>query len=291
MKYLNLVLQLAVALLPSRLKVPLYRILFGYEIGRGVRIGLSPIVGVRHLKVGDGTKIGWFNVFYHVDQVKIGRQVKIGFLNCFRGGRAIKIGDYSSILRLNTINAIIDGDFISSIEPTLELGAGSVVTTGHWLDFSAGIRIGDHVIVGGRNSSLWTHNRQIGKPITLASHTYLGSEVRLAPGVTVAPFCVVALGSVLSGRFDMARSLIGGNPARIIRTLSEPDLFLVTRKTRRDIPDDFELAFLPEDLHILARHNNRIVVNPAVNHDQDSTSIDHDAVVASMVSSSVGDTV
>ncbi len=291
MKYPIFALQLAIALLPSLLKVPLYRLLFGYEIGRGVRIGLSPIVGVGHLRIGDGTKIGWLNVFYRVDQIVLGRQVKIGFLNCFRGGRSIKIGDYSSILRMNTLNAIIDGDFISSIDPRLELGAGSVVTTGHWLDFSAGIRIGDHVIVGGRNSSLWTHNRQIGKPISLASHTYLGSEVRLAPGVTVAPFCVVALGSVLSGRFEMARSLIGGNPARIVRMLSEPDLFLVTRKTRRDIPDDYDLAFLPEDLHILARHNNRIVVNPAGNDDQDSTSIDHHAVVASMVSSSVGDTV
>ena len=117
MKYLILVLELAITLLPSRLKVPLYRILFGYRIGQGVRIGLSPIVGVRHLKIGDGTKIGWLNVFYHVDQVTIGREVKIGFLNCFRGGRSIKIGDYSSILRMNTINAIIDGDFISSIEP------------------------------------------------------------------------------------------------------------------------------------------------------------------------------
>ena len=285
------ILHVVIALLPSMLKIPLYRVLFGYKIGRGVRIGLSPIIGVRHLTIGDGTRIGWFNVFFRVDQIVLGRQVKIGFLNCFRGGRLIRIGDYSSILRMNTLNAIIDGDFISSIDPTLELGAGSVMTTGHWLDYSAGIRIGDHVIVGGRNSSLWTHNRQIGKPIALASHTYLGSEVRLAPGVSVAPFCVVALGSVLSGRFEMARSLIGGNPARIVRMLSEPDLFLVTRKTRRDIPDEFELEFLPEDLHVLARRNNRIVVNPSWQDDQDSTSVDHEVVVTTTVSSSVGDNV
>lgn len=158
------ILHVVIALLPSMLKIPLYRVLFGYKIGRGVRIGLSPIIGVRHLTIGDGTRIGWFNVFFRVDQIVLGRQVKIGFLNCFRGGRLIRIGDYSSILRMNTLNAIIDGDFISSIDPTLELGAGSVVTTGHWLDYSAGIRIGDHVIVGGRNSSLWTHNRQIGRP-------------------------------------------------------------------------------------------------------------------------------
>jgi len=284
-------LQLVIAILPSWLKLPIYRAFFGYEIGRGVRIGFSPIVGVRRLSIGDGTRIGWFNLFYRVDQVVIGRQVSVGFLNCFRGGQSIRIGDYCSILRMNTVNAIIDGDFISSIEPTLEIGAGAVITTGHWLDFSAGIRMGDHVILGGRNSSLWTHNRQIGKPISLASHTYLGSEVRLAPGVAVAPFCVVALGSVLSGRFDLPRSLIGGNPARVVRSLSDLDMFLVTRKTRRDIPDEFELECLPEDLHIVASHNNRIAVSAAWNGDRGSESVLRDPLATPVASQPVGEAV
>lgn len=265
MRHLWMALQIAIAMLPCWLKLPIYRSCFGYEIGRRVRIGFSPIVGVRRLRIGEGTRIGWFNVFYHIEEVVIGRRVTVGFLNCFRGGRLIRIGDYCSILRLNTMNAIIDGDFIAPIDPTLEIGAGAVVTTGHWLDFSAGIRIGDHVIVGGRNSSLWTHNRQIGKPISLASHTYMGSEVRLAPGVTVAPFCVVALGSVLSGRFELPRCLIGGNPGRVVRTLSQRDLFLVTRKTRRDIPDEFELYFLPEDLRLVADRSN----SPTASRSQD----------------------
>jgi acetyltransferase-like isoleucine patch superfamily enzyme len=291
MRHMIVGLQLVIAILPSWLKLPIYRAFFGYEIGRGVRIGFSPIVGVRRLSIGDGTRIGWFNLFYRVDQVVIGRQVSIGFLNCFRGGQSIRIGDYCSILRMNTINAIIDGDFISSIEQTLEIGAGAVITTGHWLDFSAGIRMGDHVILGGRNSSLWTHNRQIGKPISLASHTYLGSEVRLAPGVTVAPFCVVALGSVLSGRFDLPRSLVGGNPARVVRSLSDLDMFLVTRKTRRDIPDEFELEFLPEDLHIVAGYNNRIAVSAAWNGDRSSESVHRESMTAPVASRPVGEAV
>jgi acetyltransferase-like isoleucine patch superfamily enzyme len=292
MKHLSIVLQLMIAILPSCLKLPIYRALFGYEIGRGVRIGFSPIVGVRRLRIGDGTRIGWFNLFYRVDQVVIGRQVRVGFLNGFRGGKSIRIGDYCSILRMNTVNAIIDGDFIShSIEPTLEIGAGAVITTGHWLDFSAGIRMGDHVILGGRNSSLWTHNRQIGRPISLASHTYLGSEVRLAPGVAVAPFCVVALGSVLSGRFDAPRSLIGGNPAQVVRSLSERDMFLVTRKTRRDIPDEFELECLPEDLHVVACRNNRIAVGAGRIGDRMSEGVLRDPLATPAASQPFGEAV
>jgi acetyltransferase-like isoleucine patch superfamily enzyme len=288
MKHMIYALQLVIALLPSLLKVPLYRALFGYEIGRRVRIGFSPIVGVRHLRIGDGTRIGWFNLFYRVGQVEIGRRVSVGFLNCFRGGNSIRIGDYCSILRMNTMNAIIGGDFISPIEPTLEIGAGAVITTGHWLDFSAGIRMGDHVILGGRNSSLWTHNRQIGKPISLASHTYLGSEVRLAPGVSVAPFCVVALGSVLSGRFDRPRSLIGGNPARVVRKLREPDLFLVTRKTRRDIPDQFELEFLPDDLRVVASRSNGMAACAAWDQTQPASSEDAAPAIVSLPDRTTG---
>jgi acetyltransferase-like isoleucine patch superfamily enzyme len=286
MKQFVCALQVAIAVLPSWLKIPLYRVFFGYEIGRGVRIGFSPIVGVRRLSIGDGTRVGWFNVFYRVEQVVIGRQVKVGFLNCFRGGQSIRIGDYCSILRMNTMNAIINGDFISPIEPTLEIGAGAVITTAHWLDFSAGIRMGDHVILGGRNSSLWTHNRQIGKPISVASHTYLGSEVRLAPGVTVAPFCVVALGSVLSGRFDLPRSLIGGNPGRVVRALSQGDLFLVTRKTRRDIPDEFEMKCLPDDLRVVACHSNDMASSSSWGGDQEWFSDDRMHPVSALTQTS-----
>ncbi len=60
--------------------------------------------------------------------------------------------------------------------------------------------------------------------------------------------CIVALGSVLVGRLEPARSLIGGNPAVVLRPLKERDLYLVCRKTRTDIPDDLVRTDLPNDL-------------------------------------------
>ena len=103
-------------------------------------------------------------------------------------------------------------------------------------------------MIGGRHSSFWTHNRRRGRPIAVGRHTYLGSEVRVAPGVEVAPFCVVALGSVLTGRYDEPLRLIGGNPATALRPLGPRDLELVTDKTRADIPDAVASADLPDDL-------------------------------------------
>jgi acetyltransferase-like isoleucine patch superfamily enzyme len=234
---LKIALGLALALLPSWLKVPLYRLLFGYRIGKGVQIGFSLFSGVNRCQIADHVLIGSGNVFYRLGELSIGDHVRIGYLNLFRGGERICIGSYASILRQNVFNSIIDRDFIHPVESVLELGAGASISSGHWLDFSAGLKIGDHTIIGGRNSSFWTHNRQRGRPITIGCHCYLGSEIRVAPGVEVAPSCIVALGAVLTGRYQPARTLIGGNPAVIVRSLEERDLFLVTRKTRPDIPD------------------------------------------------------
>lgn len=248
MRSLRLIFAMGIAALPWFLKNPLYRWLFGYRIGRGVRIGFSPFLGVRRCTIGDYTRIGSLNLFYQIEDLQLGERVQIGFLNVFRGGKRIGLGSYVSILRMNVFNAIVEGDFVNLVESVLEIGTGVFIATGHWLDFSAGIRVGDHCIIGGRHSSFWTHNRQRGRAITLGCHIYLGSEVRFAPGVDVPPYCIVALGSVLGGQFSQPRMLIGGNPARVVRGLEDADFYLVIRKTRSDIPDDVALAHLPKDL-------------------------------------------
>jgi acetyltransferase-like isoleucine patch superfamily enzyme len=245
--------------LPSWLKIPLYRHLFRYQIGRGVRIGLSPLVGVRRCQIGDHTRIGHFNLFYCIGQLEIGSQVRIGFLNLFRGGDRLTLGDYVTILRRNVFNSILEPDMLQPVEPVLDFGPGVFVASGHWLDFTDRITVGAHTIIGGRNSSFWTHNRQLGHGIRLGCHCYLGSEVRAAPGVDLPSFCIVALGSVLMGRIGGERSLIGGNPAGVLRPLQPRDLILFARKTRTDIPDAVAQAFLPEDL---ARLVNPSKANP-----------------------------
>lgn len=245
---LNFAFGLLLALLPSFVKVPLYRRLFGYRIGKDVHIGFSPFVGVGSCEIGDHVRIGHLNLFYQGEDMKIGASSHVGFLNLFRGGRQIKIGRYVSILRQNTFNSILERDFIEPADAVLELGDGVFIAAGHWLDFSHHIIVGAHSILGGRNSSLWTHNRQRARAIEIGAHCYLGSEIRIAPGVKVAPFSVVSLGSVLTGEIESSRVLIGGNPASVIRTLTARDLFLVVRKTRNDIPAALAFSDVPSDI-------------------------------------------
>jgi acetyltransferase-like isoleucine patch superfamily enzyme len=226
-----------VALLPSFLKRPCYRLCFGYRIGKGVRIGLS-LIDARECEIDDEVRIGHLNVVIGVKKLTIGDHVRIGHLNILRGGDEVRLGRYAEIIRMNEINSIPEPDVVNPIDPRFILGEGSVVTTGHKIDFTDRVEIGRRTILGGRNSSLWTHNRQRTRPIDIGSFTYIGSEIRVAPGGSIPSRCIVGIGAVITGQLKEENFLIGGVPAKPIKQLSEEDTFLIEQKTRKDLPED-----------------------------------------------------
>src|SRR6476660_2508646 len=226
-----------IAILPSFLKRPLYRLCYGYKIGKRVRIGLS-VINVGSCTIDDDVCIGHFNVITRVEKLTIGDHARIGHLNIIRGGAEVSLGRYSEIIRLNEINSIPDPDVVNEIDPVFILGDGSIVTTGHKIDFTDRVEIGRRVILGGRNSSLWTHNRQRTLPITIGELVYIGSEIRMAPGSALPPRCIVGIGSVVTSQLDESRKLIVGVPAKAVKDLTEEDEFLIERKTRLDLPDN-----------------------------------------------------
>jgi carbonic anhydrase/acetyltransferase-like protein (isoleucine patch superfamily) len=238
---LRLALLAAVAILPGFLKKPLYRSLFGYRIGRGVRIGLV-LLDAREVDLGEGTEIGHLNLVVRVGRLATGKRARIGSLNIVRGGEEVRLGDYAEVMRLNVLNAIPDHDCTTSPVSRLEIGAGAVIVSGHRVDFTDRVTIGRNVILGGRSSSLWTHNRQQTAPIVIGDFCYIGSEVRMAPGARLPERCILALGSVLTGAIETSGSLVGGVPAKVIRPLTAEDDVLIHRKARMDAPDDLYTA-------------------------------------------------
>lgn len=227
------------ALLPSRITVLMYRHLFGYRVGRGVRIGVS-IVHAQDCEIGASTVIGHGNLVYRVRRLALGDHVRVGHLNVIRGGDEVCLGRYAELLRQNQLNSIPDADVDDDgrAVPRLFIGAGCVITTGHKIDFTDRVELGRRVIVGGRNSSLWTHSRQRTAPVTVGDLAYLGSEVRMAPGSAVPAHSIVGIGAVVADHLDDEGWLFGGVPARAIKPLDERDRRLIERKTRADLPDD-----------------------------------------------------
>jgi acetyltransferase-like isoleucine patch superfamily enzyme len=237
MMRLRLLMLAVVALLPSFLKRPLYRLFFGYRIGKRVHIGLS-IIDAKECTIEDDVCIGSLNIFIGIKKLSLGDHVRIGHLNIIRGGDEVRLARYSELIRMNEINSIPDPDVVNPVEPRFLLGAGSIITTGHKIDFTDRVEIGDRTILGGRNSSLWTHNRQRTRPIEIGSLAYIGSEIRIAPGGSIPSRCIVGIGSVITKQLKGEHCLIAGVPARVIKELTEEDKFLIERKTRPDLPED-----------------------------------------------------
>ena len=226
-----------ISFLPSAVAKPLLRVFFGYRIGKGVRLGFS-IIDAKDCEIGDYVSIGHLNIFTGIAKLSLGEHSRIGALNIFRGGEEISIGRYCDILRLNEINSIPEPDASNELDPRFLMGDGAMIGASHKIDFTDRVEFGKCVILGGRNSSVWTHNRQMTKPVLIGERTYLGSEIRVAPGSEIASRCIVGMGAVISGKFDSEYKLIGGVPAKEIKDLDIDGRILTERKTRNDLPDD-----------------------------------------------------
>lgn len=225
-----------IGLLPGAAKRLLYRLCFGYRIGPRVRIGLV-LLDAAEVDLGEGTEVGHFNLILRVGRLQTGPHARVGSFNIIRGGDRVYLAEYSTVMRFNVLNAIPDHDCTTEPTSVLELGPGAIVVSGHRIDFTDRVTLGRNVIVGGRNSSLWTHNRQETAAITIGDFCYLGSEIRIAPGGRLPRECILALGSVLAGEITEPRTLVAGVPAKVMRPLTESDLARIRRKTRPDIPD------------------------------------------------------
>src|SRR4030095_14002511 len=100
----RLLMLAGVALLPSFLKRPTYRLFFGYRIGKKVRIGLT-IIDAGTCEISDDVQIGHLNLLIGIRSLQLGDHVRIGHLNIIRGGDEVSLGRYAELLRLNEINS------------------------------------------------------------------------------------------------------------------------------------------------------------------------------------------
>jgi acetyltransferase-like isoleucine patch superfamily enzyme len=225
----------ALALAPSAIKLPIYRRLFGFDIAKDARIGVS-VLDVDRLSVGPGARIGHLNVLTRSKRVVLERGALVDYGNIIRGGDEVVLDRWATVFRFNVLNSIPDAELDAPADPRLYLGPGAYVVSGHRLDFTDRITIGANTIVAGRNSSLWTHNRQETNPISIGEYCYLGSEVRLAPGAKLGPYAILGLGAVLAGTADGERVHVGV-PARPLRAIRDDERRKLQKKTRRDIPD------------------------------------------------------
>ena len=62
--------------------------------------------------------------------------------------------------------------------------------------------------------------------VTIGDHTWIGASVVIMPKVTLGNYCVVAANSFVNQSFP-DYSIIGGTPAKLIRTLTQEEIALL----------------------------------------------------------------
>ena len=145
-----------------------------------------------------------------INNVNIGSNVKIAKRCSIFGGpdNILQIGENSYL----GMNAIING-------------------------FAASITIGKHVSIAqnvnimadsGPNASVKMQQLfQLQKaPVTIGNHCWIGASAIIMPAVQLGDYCIVAANSYVNNSFP-AYSIIGGTPAKLIRTLSPTEVNLL----------------------------------------------------------------
>ena len=175
----------------SSLKVFLLSKLFGYSIGRNVKIGKSMLC-CKKVTIGDNVYIANRNII-NCNELVIGFNTSIHSGNTIQGGGNFSIGNNSRIIN------------------------------NHHFDLWNNIELGNNTWVAGKNSQFWTHGSIYTKngtkdlSIIIKNDIYIGSSSLISPGVFIESINLIGLGSVVSGVFPESNTIIAGNQAKVIK--------------------------------------------------------------------------
>ena len=196
---LKLVLAALICIVPiNALRVLGYRLL-GYKISG--HIGFGTVIAVSEARI-ERCKIGLFNLFIGPMKVAIGTSASIGDRNIFSCGFWTTQGQYR------------DKNYARS----LRISTNALITSGHYFDVAGSFVLGNSSWIAGVGSQFWTHGAGVtDRNICIGSDCYLSSAVRFAPGSSIGDNVIVAMGSVVTKKFDLSKVMIGGVPATVLK--------------------------------------------------------------------------
>lgn len=194
-------MSLLISLLPFNAgKILLHRAINGYHISLSARIGFGAVLAV--------------------DKADIAKANVLRF-NRFEGPFELTIEDGAVIRPSNRFMCLFGATKKDSNGNPLypnrrcRIGTRAHITERHYIDTTGGFELGSNSWIGGYDSQFWTHGIK-NRPVVIGDNCYISSAARFAPGAEIGNNVLVALGSVVTRKFE-SHVMIGGVPAKIIR--------------------------------------------------------------------------
>jgi acetyltransferase-like isoleucine patch superfamily enzyme len=195
----KIILAAIISIVPiNALRVLGYRLL-GYKLSG--HIGFGTVIAVSEARI-EKCKIGPFNLFIGPMKVEIHEGASIRDHNTFACGLWTMQEQYR------------DKNYARS----LQIGTNTLITSRHHFDVAGSFVLGDGSWIAGIGSQFWTHGAGVtDRDIRIGRDCYIGSAVRFAPGSVMGDNVIVAMGSVVTKKFDVNKAMIGGVPASVLK--------------------------------------------------------------------------
>ena len=198
-------------LLPWELRRRFLESQFGYSIHPTSRIGLSWICPQR-LVMEEHARIGHLTVCKNIDLLHLDEHALIGPLNWITGfpsGHARHFAHQPER------------------RPELIVERHAGISSRHFIDCTARVRLGAFSTLAGYRSQLITHSidlaagRQSSEPIEIGEYCFVGTEVVVLGGSNLPHHSVLGAKSLLNKKWEEPYQLYGGVPAKPLRQLPE----------------------------------------------------------------------
>lgn len=219
----------------SKIRIFLYRYLLGYRISWRTKLGMFPILIGRKITIQKNVTLGSFvqiidckTCFIH-ENAKIFRFAKIGGLELFSLGKNSIIGVKTTIFsrfRDRAVNGIINGG-------RFVCGNDCVITKQHTFDVLGNILIKGNVVIGGQDTSMYTHSYDCFRNISygdivIRKNVYIGAKSTILAGCTVGDNVVIAANSLVCKSIK-ASGVYGGVPVRLLSDNPRRKNFLIRK--------------------------------------------------------------
>ncbi|GGF31859.1 hypothetical protein GCM10011339_20090 [Echinicola rosea] len=107
----------------------------------------------------------------------------------------------------------------------LKIGDGVSINENCLIDFSGNVDIGDKTVVS-RNAVIYSHshginpyNKPVKKELYIGKNVWIGSNALITENVSyIGSGAVVAAGAIVTKNVE-EKTIVGGNPARLIKTI------------------------------------------------------------------------